>query len=89
MFARKIQVEVVDHGGTSPCPLAWLDSFCMRSFTGPSGFDETLPVRDGCLEAGFGVDLEALRRDMESWFTRKFGQGRPVKLRLAEPSGAP
>jgi len=56
----------------------------MRSFTGRSGFDETLPVGDGCLEAGFRVDLEALRIDMEAWFTRKFGDGRPVRLSLMD-----
>jgi hypothetical protein len=56
----------------------------MRSFTGRSAFDETLPVADGLLEAGFGVDLEALRVDLEDWLGRKFGQGMRVKLRLRE-----
>ncbi len=82
MFARKIRVEVLDPAGPRPCRVAWLDSFCMRSFTGRSGFDETLPVGDGWFEASFRVDLEALRIDMEDWFTRKFGEGRPVTLRL-------
>jgi hypothetical protein len=86
MFARKISVEVLDLAGPRPCPVAWLDSFCMRSFTGRSGFDETLPVGDGRLEASFRVDLEALRIDMEDWLTRKFGEGRPVKLRLTASS---
>jgi len=82
MFARKIQVEVLDPRGARACPVAWLDSFCMRSFTGRSAFDETLPVADGLMEASFRVDLEALRVDMEDWLTRKFGEGQPVKLRL-------
>jgi hypothetical protein len=56
----------------------------MRSFTGRSGFDETLPVGDGLLESSFRVDLEALRIDMEDWFARKFGEGHPVKLRLTD-----
>ncbi len=56
----------------------------MRSFTGRSAFDETLPVADGRLEAGFGVDLEALRADLEDWLTRKFGGGQSVKIRLTE-----
>jgi hypothetical protein len=56
----------------------------MRSFTGRSAFDETLPVADGLLEAGFGVDLEALQVDLEDWLGRKFGQGMRVKLRLRE-----
>ncbi len=56
----------------------------MRSFTGRSAFDETLPVAEGQLEAGFRVDLAALQADMEDWLTRKFGEGRPVKLNLRE-----
>jgi hypothetical protein len=84
MFARKIRVDVLEPQGPRPCPIAWLDSFCMRSFTGRSAFDETLPVADGRLEAGFRVDLEALRADLEDWLTRKFGGGQSVKIRLTE-----
>jgi hypothetical protein len=83
MFARKIRVEVLEPDGPKPCPLAWLDSFSMRNFTGRSGFDETLPAEEGWLEAGFRVDLAALQLDMEDWMTRKFGNGRQVRLRLA------
>lgn len=84
MFARKIHVELVDPRGLRACPMAWLDSFCMRSFTGRSAFDETLPVADGELEAGFQVDLAELQADMEDWITRKFGEGKAVKLKLSE-----
>lgn len=84
MFARKIQVEVLEPEGPRPCPVKWLDSYCMRSFTGRSAFDETLPVSDGRMQASRRVDLAALRADMEDWMTRKFGEGKPVKLRLAE-----
>jgi len=80
MFARKIRVEVTASEGPQPCPLEWLDSFCMRSFTGHSAFDETLPIADGLLEVSWRVDPEALCRDMEDWMTRKFGAGRPVRL---------
>jgi hypothetical protein len=59
----------------------------MRSFTGRSAFDDTLPVADGQMEVSLRVDLEALRVDMEDWLTRKFGAGRPVKLRLSEDRG--
>ena len=84
MFARKIRVEVVSPEGPRPCPLGWLDSYCMRSFTGREAFDETLPVSDGLLEVSFEVELDALRADMEDWMTRKFGERSPVKLRLSE-----
>jgi len=84
MFARKIRVKVTAPEGPRPCPQEWLDSYCMRSFTGHSAFDETLPVADGLLETSWRVDLEALRRDMEDWMTRKFGAGRPVKLSFTE-----
>jgi len=84
VFARKVRVEVVDGDANRPCPLAWLDSFCMRTFTGRSAFDETLPVADGELEAGYRVDLEDLKADLEDWLTRKFGEGKTVTLRLTE-----
>jgi hypothetical protein len=84
MFARKIHVELLQPDGPRPCPVAWLDSFSMRSFTGRSAFDETLPVADGELEVSFQVDLEALRIDMQDWLARKFGEGKAVELRLSE-----
>lgn len=94
MFARKIQVELIkplDPSGSPgasesavKCPIAWLDGYSMRSFTGRSAFDDTLPLDDGLLEAGLGVDLGALRADLEDWLTRKFGAGHPVRLRLTE-----
>jgi len=86
VFARKIRVEIASPGGPRACPLEWLDSFCMRSFTGREAFDETLPVADGALEVSFQVDTNGLRTDMEDWFTRKFGEGKPVNLTLTEGS---
>jgi hypothetical protein len=59
----------------------------MRSFTGRSAFDETLPVADGRVEVGFEVDLGALRADLEDWLTRKFGAGKQVKVSLTESRG--
>jgi hypothetical protein len=82
MFARRIKVEVLEPGEPRPCPLEWLDSFSMRSFTGRSAFDDTLPAGSGELEAGFRIDLQDLQADMEDWLSRKFGSGRQVKLRL-------
>ena len=87
MFARKIQVQLAGPQGPEPCPIAWLDSFFMRSFTGRSAFDQTLPVADGLVEAGFEVDLEALRADLEDWLTRKFGEGKQVNVSLSEIRG--
>ena len=82
MYARKLVAEMSIGGERRSVPLEWLDSFCMRSFTGRSAFDETLPVSDGLMEASLRVDLEALRADMEDWMTRKFGEGKRVQLKL-------
>ena len=57
-----------------PCPIDWLDSFCMRNFTGQAEFDDTLPVSEGLLEAGFRVDPDRLAQAMGDWFTRR-GKG--------------
>jgi len=86
MFARKIHIEVLAPGAPRECPVAWLDSFCMRNFTGRSVFDDLLPVADGLMEAGFRVDLEFLKRDLEGWLTRKFGGGSQVVVRFTEKS---
>jgi hypothetical protein len=71
MFARKVRVEYEENGRKLPCPLKWLDSFSMRSFTNFTVFDDTLPVADGEMEIGSGVPLEELRDSMEDWFRRK------------------
>jgi hypothetical protein len=71
MFARKVRVEYEENGRKLPCPLKWLDSFSMRSFTNFSVFDDTLPMADGEMEIGSGVPLEELRNSMEEWFRRK------------------
>ena len=84
MFARKVSVEVLNDERATTCPLEWLDSFFMRSFTGRTAFDEALPVAAGEIEVCFRVDLAALQTDLEDWLTKKFGAGKPVKLRLTE-----
>jgi hypothetical protein len=91
VFARKIHVEVLEPGETRDCPVAWLDNFCMRSFTGRRVFDDVLPICDGSMEAGFRVNLQLLQADLEDWLTRKFGAGSRVRIRLTEnasPAGA-
>jgi hypothetical protein len=72
MFARKLRVESVSSGGEArPCPIAWIDNFAMRNFTNDAVFDDTLPVADGVLEAGYRVPLDQLQSAMEDWFRRK------------------
>jgi hypothetical protein len=71
MFARRLHVRLRAPEGSRPCPLKYLDSFAMRSFTGESRFDETLPVADGLMEVSLRVPLEELRAALEDWFRRK------------------
>src|ERR1019366_2228201 len=53
MYAQRFLVEVIIDGQRRRCPLDWLDAFCMRNFTGSAEFDDTLPLAEGLLEAGF------------------------------------
>ncbi len=72
MFVRKLRIErVSETGETAACPIAWIDNFAMRNFTNDAVFDDTLPVGDGLLEAGYRVPLEKLQPAMEDWFRRK------------------
>jgi hypothetical protein len=72
MFIRKLKVERMDMAGVRhPCPLKWIDNFAMRNFTNDAIFDDTLPVGDGLMEAGYRVPLERLQVAMEDWFRRK------------------
>lgn len=71
MFARKLRVRLVGPEGARLCPVQHLDNFAMRSFTGETRFDDTLPLADGRLEIGARVPLEALRAALEDWFRRK------------------
>jgi hypothetical protein len=84
MFSRKIQVEYEDNGHRLPCPIKWLDSFAMRSFTNDQVFDDTLPLSDGLIEVGARVPLELLRERMEDWFHRKSYLPKNSKLLLRE-----
>ena len=84
MFARKIRVAYTQNEQTLRCPLKWLDSFSMRSFTNFSVFDDTLPVADGEMEIGSGVPLDQLRESMEEWFRKKGYLAKDSHLLLAE-----
>jgi hypothetical protein len=83
MYARKFKADVVDDEGRRPVPLDWLDSFCMRNFTGSGEFDDTLPTGEGQLEAGLGIDPARLAAAMSEWFTKRGkGNGKPVRVQL-------
>ena len=85
MFARKLKVERVDAAGEAhPCPIAQIDNFAMRNFTNDAVFDDTLPVDDGLLEAGFRVPLDRLAVAMEDWFRRKSYLKPDEHLRVTE-----
>jgi len=90
MYARKLQVEIVVSGERRLAPLDWLDSFCMRNFTGSAEFDDTLPVGEGHLEAGLHVEPTRLAAAMGEWFTKRGkGNGQAVKVDICEARVAP
>jgi hypothetical protein len=83
VYVQKLRVEVVVGAERRPCPLDWLDNFCMRNFTGEAEFDDTLPIAEGLLEAGFRVHPERLAEAMSAWFTQRGkGQGQPVHIQI-------
>jgi hypothetical protein len=72
LFLRKLRIEYAGPDlNYRPCPIAWIDNFAMRNFTNDAVFDDTLPIGDGLLEAGFRVPVDLLRASMEDWFHRK------------------
>ncbi len=91
MYARRLEIEIVVAGERRPCPLDWLDEFAMRNFTGSAEFDDTLPVADGQLEAGFRVQPERLAEALAAWFNRRGkGAGQPVSVEIREiPRSSP
>ncbi len=83
MFARKLRVEVVIAGEKKPCPLDWLDSFCMRNFTNAAEFDDTLPVAEGEIEASLRVSPERFATALAAWLTQRGkGNGCPVEVHV-------
>ena len=81
MYARKLKVEVVVGADRRPCPLEWLDAFCMRNFTGTAEFDDTLPTGEGTMEASLRVDPERLAAAMSEWLTKR-GKGNGKKVEV-------
>src|SRR5271157_1039316 len=84
MYAQKLHVDILIRGERKPCPLEWLDQFCMRNFTNSSDFDDTLPVADGLLEASFRLTPERLAEGLGAWLTQRGkGEGQPVVVEVA------
>jgi len=85
MFAKKLIAEMQIEEERRPVPLDWLDSFCMRNFTGSGEFDDTLPLGDGRLEAGLNVNAERLASAMSEWFSKRGkGGGKAVEVEIQE-----
>ncbi len=83
MYVQKFQVFLVIRGERKPCPLEWLDQFCMRNFTNSSDFDDTLPVADGLLEASFRLTPERFAEGLGAWLTQRGkGAGQPVVVQV-------
>ena len=80
MYARKLAAEIVIGAERRAAPLEWLDSFCMRNFTGLAEFDDTLPVGEGRLEAGIGG--ESGRGWLPRWVSGLRRGGRATGKRL-------
>jgi len=87
MYAQKLLVNVVLRGASRPCPLEWLDQFCMRNFTNSPDFDDTLPVADGLVEVSFRLTPERLSEGLAAWLTQRGkGEGQPVVVNVTRVS---
>ena len=87
MFARKLFIQRIDStGARHPCPIRWIDNFAMRNFTNDAIFDDTLPIADGVLEAGYRVPIDSLLPAMDDWFRRKGYLQAGDRLEITETS---
>lgn len=83
MYAQKFQVHLVIRGQRKPCPLEWLDQFCMRNFTNAAEFDDTLPIADGRVEASFRLSPDRFGEGLAAWLTQRGkGEGEPVRVEV-------
>jgi len=81
MYARKLIVEIIVAGERRPCPLEWLDQFCMRNFTNAAEFDDSLPTAEGRLELSFRVTPERFAEVFSAWLTQRGKtNGQPVQV---------
>ena len=85
MYAQKFSVDVVIRGNKKPCPLDWLDQFCMRNFTNSADFDDTLPVADGRIEASYRLTPERFAEGLAAWLTQRGkGEGQRVLVEVTQ-----
>jgi hypothetical protein len=83
MYAQKMAVDIIVGDERKPCPLEWLDAFCMRNFTNDAAFDDTLPTGEGRLEASYRVAPAQLATALEAWLTQRGkGNGKPVHVEV-------
>jgi hypothetical protein len=83
MYAQTFHVDVLIRGQRKPCPLEWLDQFCMRNFTNAAEFDDTLPLADGSIEASFRLTPERFAAGLAGWLTQRGkGEGQPVQVEV-------
>jgi hypothetical protein len=83
VYAQKLAVNLVIGNERKPCPLEWLDSFCMRNFTNSADFDDTLPTGEGRLEASFRVKPDQLASALAAWLNQRGkGNGQPVTVEI-------
>ena len=89
MYAQKLTVDLVIGNQRKPCPLEWLDSFCMRNFTNSADFDDTLPTGEGRLEASFRVKPDQLATALAAWLNQRGkGNGQPVTVEIKTESAS-
>jgi hypothetical protein len=84
VYAQKFNVNVVIRGAApQPCPIEWLDQFCMRNFTNAAEFDDTLPTADGKIESSFRLTPERFAAGLAAWLTQRGkGEGQPVVVEV-------
>lgn len=84
MYAQKFSVNLLVGSDRKPCPLDWLDQFCMRNFTNSADFDDTLPVADGRIEASFRLTPEKFAEGLRAWLAQRGkGAGQPIIVEVS------
>ena len=87
MYAQKLTVNLVIGNERKPCPLEWLDSFCMRNFTNSADFDDTLPTAEGHIEASFRVKPDQFAVALAAWLNQRGkGNGQQVVVEVKTES---